>query len=91
MMVGHVMWELIQPLDDESLFAKFLADKGEGVHHIAVRTPNYDETVAKEAERGQELAFSCKFQDIKLAYLPTDKNLGVLLEVFSALPGDNKT
>jgi len=38
-MVGQVMWELIEPLDDRSVYARFLAEKGEGVHHIAVATP----------------------------------------------------
>ena len=28
-MVGHLMWELIEPLDDESLFARFLAERSE--------------------------------------------------------------
>src|SRR5262245_40876523 len=32
-MVGRVQWELIQPLDDMSIFARFLAEKGGGVHH----------------------------------------------------------
>lgn len=36
-MVGQVMWQLIEPLDGESVYARFLAEKGEGVHHIAVR------------------------------------------------------
>jgi hypothetical protein len=31
-MVGQVMWELIEALDDESIYARFLAEKGEGVH-----------------------------------------------------------
>jgi methylmalonyl-CoA/ethylmalonyl-CoA epimerase len=35
-MVGQVQWELIQPLDDESVYARFLAEKGEGVHHSAI-------------------------------------------------------
>jgi methylmalonyl-CoA/ethylmalonyl-CoA epimerase len=30
-MVGQVMWALIEPLDDESVYARFLAEKGEGV------------------------------------------------------------
>ena len=87
-MIGHVMWELIEPLDNESMFARFLAEKGEGVHHIAVRAPNFDETVAMEAKRGKELALSCKFGEIKIAYLATDRDLGVLIEVFSGLPGE---
>ena len=35
-MVGSVQWELIEPLDDRSMYAEFLATKGEGVHHVAV-------------------------------------------------------
>jgi hypothetical protein len=35
-MVGNVQWELIEPLDDEGIYARFLAEKGGGVHHIAV-------------------------------------------------------
>src|ERR1017187_7219161 len=51
-MVGRVMWELIEPLDEESVYARFLAEKGEGVHHIAVATPSFDDTVAQQATRG---------------------------------------
>src|SRR5918992_621902 len=40
-MVGNVMWEVSQPLDEHGIFARFLAETGEGVHHIAVATPNY--------------------------------------------------
>ena len=87
-MIGQVMWELIEPLDDESIFARFLVEKGEGVHHIAVRTPNFDETVAMQAKRGNELALSCTFSGIKIAYLPTDRDLGVIIEIFSG--GANK-
>ena len=28
-MVGGVQWELIEPLEDESVYARFLAEKGE--------------------------------------------------------------
>jgi methylmalonyl-CoA/ethylmalonyl-CoA epimerase len=44
--VGHVQWELIELLDEESVNARFLAEKGEGVHHVAVATRDFDETVA---------------------------------------------
>ena len=42
-MVGQVMWEVIEPLDEESIFARFLAEKGEGVHHIAVGTSRFND------------------------------------------------
>jgi methylmalonyl-CoA/ethylmalonyl-CoA epimerase len=84
--VGHVMWELIEPLDDKSVYARFLAEKGEGVHHIAVVTPSFDDTVAAQAKRGDELVLSGTFSGVKVAYLPTDRSLGVVLEIFSGFP-----
>ena len=86
-MVGQVMWELIEPLDDESIYARFLAEKGEGVHHIAVATPRFDDAVAAQAERGSTLVLSGTFSGIDVAYLPTDRDLGVILEIFSGMPG----
>ena len=87
-MVGKVMWELTEPLDDLTLFARFLAEKGEGVHHIAVATPNFEEVVAEHTADGTVLPLSGSLAGIDVAYLPTDRALGgVLLEVFSGMPG----
>ena len=89
-MVGGVQWELIEPLDDKSVFARFLAEKGAGVHHIAVASTNYEELMAAEAERGNDLVLECeldgKFRGIKVAYLGTQAQLGATLEVFNGLP-----
>jgi methylmalonyl-CoA/ethylmalonyl-CoA epimerase len=85
-MVGQVMWELIEPLDDKSVYARFLAEKGEGVHHIAVATPNFDDAVAAQARRGRKIVLSGTFSGVKVAYLPTDRDLGVVLEIFSGIP-----
>lgn len=86
-MVGQVMWELIEPLDETSVFARFLAEKGEGVHHIAVATPRFDDAVAAQADRGNDLVLSGTFSGAKVAYLPTDRDLGVIIEIFSGMPG----
>jgi methylmalonyl-CoA/ethylmalonyl-CoA epimerase len=86
-MVGQVMWELIEPLDEESVFAHFLAEKGEGVHHIAVATPRFDDAVTDQANRGNTLVLSGTFSGIDVAFLPTDRDLGVILEIFSGMPG----
>jgi methylmalonyl-CoA/ethylmalonyl-CoA epimerase len=71
-MVGQVMWELIEPLDEESVYARFLAEKGEGVHHISAATPRFDDVVAEQAKRGNTLVLSATFSGAKVAYLPTD-------------------
>ena len=51
--VGKVQWELIQPLDDTSSYAEFLAEKGEGVHHLQMAVANYDDTVSELTGRGR--------------------------------------
>lgn len=79
-MVGHVQWELIQPLDDRSVYARFLAEKGEGVHHVAVGAVDFDATVA-EAERTKRVVFSGDFDDMTVVYLGTQAELGVTLEL----------
>jgi methylmalonyl-CoA/ethylmalonyl-CoA epimerase len=84
--VGQVQWELIEPLDDESVYARFLAEKGEGVHHLAVAARNFDETVAAQAEKGNGVVLSGEFSGIRVAYLATDRKLGVITEIFSGTP-----
>jgi methylmalonyl-CoA/ethylmalonyl-CoA epimerase len=85
--VGQVRWELIEPLDEESVYAHFLAEKGEGVHHVAVATPSFDETVA-QADRGNGVILSGEFGGARVAYLGTDRDLGVIIEIFSGTPDD---
>jgi methylmalonyl-CoA/ethylmalonyl-CoA epimerase len=85
--VGWVMWELIEPLDEDGIYARFLAEKGEGIHHVAVATPNFDETLAR-AERENNVILSCEFSGVDIAYLDTLRDLGVILEIFSGTPDD---
>jgi methylmalonyl-CoA/ethylmalonyl-CoA epimerase len=87
-MVGSVMWELIQPLDENDLFGRFLAERGGigGVHHIAVRTPDFRRVVQEQAARGKEPILSGTFSGVEVHYLSTERDLGVILEVFSGFP-----
>ena len=85
--IGSVWWELFQPLDEDGIFARFLKEKGEGVHHIAVKAPNYEGTLAEQTE---PLPLTGSFMGVQVSYLPTDRSLGVLLEVFSGFPEDEE-
>jgi hypothetical protein len=82
-----MMLEVFQPLDEHGIFARHLAEKGEGVHHIAVFTPNFDDVVAEQTQRGITLPLSGSFTGVDVAYLPTGGDLGVILEIFSGMPG----
>ena len=88
-MVGRVMWELIEPLDEDGIYARFLAEKGEGVHHVAVATSDFDETFAR-AERKDGVMLSCKHSGIDIAYLDTLRDLGVTIEIASWTPSNGE-
>jgi methylmalonyl-CoA/ethylmalonyl-CoA epimerase len=81
--IGSVMWELIEPLDDKGMYARFLAEKGEGVHHIAVAVRDFDEAIAMQAAKGSQLVGSGALGRTRVAYLATDNHLGVITEIFS--------
>jgi hypothetical protein len=84
--VGSVMWELIEPLDDRSPYAEFLAAHGEGVHHIGMAGTSFDATLGEFAAEGRSPLLSGRYRGIDFAYLPTDADLGVATEIFSAVP-----
>lgn len=56
------------------------------VHHIAVATPCFDDAVAAQAQRGNNLVISGTFSGAKVAYLPTERDLGVIIEILSGSP-----
>lgn len=88
--VGQVHWELIQPLDERSTYGQFLAEKGEGVHHVGVAVPSYDRAIAAVAERGREIVLGGEYNGVTFAYLPTGDDLGVITEIFDSPPGDDQ-
>lgn len=47
--------ELLQPTADDSPVAKFIEKKGEGIHHIAIRVKNLEETLEELKAKGVRL------------------------------------
>jgi hypothetical protein len=85
--VGQVQWELIEPLDDQSVYARFFAEHGGGLHHVGVAVPDFDETLAAQAERGNGVLLGGEYKGIRFAYLDTVRDLGLVTEIFSGAPG----
>jgi methylmalonyl-CoA/ethylmalonyl-CoA epimerase len=85
--VGQVQWELIEPLDEESVYARFLAETGGGLHHVGVAVPDFDEAVAEQAARGNGVLLGGEYKGIRFAYLDTVGDLGLVTEIFSGAPG----
>ncbi|MDD5591328.1 MAG: VOC family protein [Dehalococcoidales bacterium] len=72
--------ELLQPLDEQSIWADFIRDKGEGIHHIAYGVSNYDEIVTKLQKQGQALLLAAVFEGCRWCYFDTSPG-GMVIEI----------
>lgn len=85
--VGEVQWELVEPQDDDSVYARFLAERGPGVHHVGVAVADYEGTLAELGGRGHEVLLGGTYNGVTFSYLSTDRDLGVVTEIFDGAPG----
>jgi methylmalonyl-CoA/ethylmalonyl-CoA epimerase len=53
--VGGVHLELLEPTSPDSPVARFLAERGEGIHHVAFRTDNVEAQLAQASAHGVRL------------------------------------
>ena len=50
--VGQTKIELLEPTSEDSTIAKFIENRGEGVHHIAFATNDISKALTKAEEKG---------------------------------------
>ena len=53
--VGDSRLELLEPMSEASSMAKFLAKRGEGLHHVCLRVPDLAAVVRKLRDDGVRL------------------------------------
>ncbi len=53
--LGESRIELLEPMSEDSPIAKFLAKRGEGIHHVSLRVDNLAATVAALKKAGVRL------------------------------------
>lgn len=82
--LGESHIELLAPLNEESPIAKFLAKRGEGIHHLAVEVENIEEQLAAYKAQGVELIDEkpkIGAHGTKVAFIHPRAVNGVLLEL----------
>jgi methylmalonyl-CoA/ethylmalonyl-CoA epimerase len=86
--VGESKIELVQPTDDTTGVARFLANKGEGFHHVCFEVPDVAATLAKLAADGVQLIDQVPRPGAEgpVAFLHPASCGGVLVELIEA-PG----
>ncbi len=65
---NEVKIELIQPIAGDTPHARFLREKGPGIHHVAFYTKDYDEWRAYFKDKGAKFAFEAETEDEIIGY-----------------------
>jgi methylmalonyl-CoA/ethylmalonyl-CoA epimerase len=86
--VGESKVELVEPTDDTTGVARFLASKGEGFHHVCFEVPNLTETLLRLEIDGLELIDTAPRRGAEgpVAFIHPRSCHGVLVELIEA-PG----
>jgi len=86
--VGESKVELVQPTDDTTGVARFLANKGEGFHHVCFEVANLTEELTRLGIDGVELIDAAPRRGAEgpVAFLHPRSCHGVLVELIEA-PG----
>ncbi len=86
--VGESKIELVQPTDDTTGVARFLASRGEGFHHVCFEVPDLAAKLLELAAAGIQLIDSAPRQGAEgpVAFLHPSSCHGVLVELIEA-PG----
>jgi len=82
--VGDSRIELLEPLHANSPVEKFMAKRGEGIHHIAVTVDNIEEALERFKAAGARLIDSVPRRgahNSKIAFIHPASTHGVLLEL----------
>ncbi|MBK8027631.1 MAG: VOC family protein [Chloroflexi bacterium] len=87
--MGRIQVELLQPLDAVSAWADFLAERGEGIHHIAFQVSDTDAAVASFTDYGYSIVQQGLFasKNGRYTYLDTDKDMGIVVELMERFDG----
>jgi len=86
--VGESKIELVEPMDDTTGVARFLATRGEGFHHVCLEVPDIAAALARMSGAGVELIDTAARRGAEgpVAFLHPRSCHGVLVELIEA-PG----
>lgn len=82
--IGESRIELLEPTNPDSPIQKFMAKRGEGIHHIAVRVDNIEAALERLKASGARLIDSTPRQgahNTRIAFVHPSSMHGVLLEL----------
>jgi len=89
--LGPVELEIIQPLEGDNIWADFLAEHGEGIHHIRFNVLDLERVIGYLAARGISIDQwgSGLRPGTAWMYFDTQQKVGFNIEVLKKVPGSD--
>lgn len=80
--------ELLEPMDDSSTISKFLRDRGEGIHHIAITADEIESDIKNALGKGMRFLGDIRTGSYgrKITFIHPKSLNGVLVEFCQAPP-----
>lgn len=80
--------ELVQPLELDSPISKFLTEKGEGIHHLAITADDIEKDVERASSNGAKILGGIRSGSYgrKITFIHPKSVNGVLMEICQAAP-----
>jgi len=84
--------ELMEPTADDSPIKKFLTDRGEGIHHVAITADDIDNDVERAIANGIRMIGNIRTGSYgrKITFIHPKSMNGVLTEFCQAPPGNKE-
>jgi methylmalonyl-CoA epimerase len=79
--IGEVQYELSASVDPDSVIAKFIEARGEGIHHVSLEVDQFDQVIKEMKEKGLRVLSEADTEDFKAAFIHPRNNHGVLTEI----------
>jgi len=85
--VGDIEVELVKPTSSDTGVAKFIEERGGGMHHLCFEVDNIDEMLAQLKEKGIRLIneVALELPGRKMAFVHPKSTNGVLVELYEVL------
>ena len=90
--VGDTEIELLEATSEESVVAKFIRNKGQGVHHIAYRVENIEEAIESFKSKGMRFINEVPKTgagSARTAFIHPKDTGGVLVEICERVLGES--
>jgi len=81
--IGDTGWEIIEPLDDRSVYADHLRKHGEGIHHVMFDVDNYADAKMQISQAGCQEIVSGALLGHPYSYFNTQDSIACITEIWS--------